>query len=294
MRSTVLAVLSAALVIMMPIGALGAGPGPVEHFGQNAWTNWDAGVVKAQGFGVAPRDMDSPGQALIMARRAAIVDAYRNLLEASLEVTVRSRTAVEDAGVKWDTVEADVQGVVRNASVLEERRHPDGRYEVVVQMSMYGPGGLGQTVLPRIMNGPAAPAPEPSLRPRLPQPPVQPGVFTGLIVVVRGVHLDRSMSPAILTPDGQVVYGRGWWKPGQFDADVANDRGIVGYSSSIEGATRSGEHPLVVNAIGVEGPPMSNFKTDIVISPDDAARIREANAGGGFLERLQVDIVLEP
>jgi hypothetical protein len=294
MRSTVLMLFSAALIVVTPLGALGAGPGPVEHFGQNAWTNWDAGVIKAQGFGVAPRDMGSPGQALIMARRAAIVDAYRNLLEASLEVSVRSRTAVEDAGVKWDTVEADVQGVVHNATVLEERRHSDGRYEVVVQMPMYGPGGLGQTILPRVMSRPGVPEPDPSLAPRLPQPPVQPGVFTGLVIVVRGVHLDRSMSPAVVTPDGQVVYGRGWWKPGQFDPDVANREGIVGYASSADGAVRSGDHPLVVNAIGVEGPPMSNFKTDVVISPDDAARIREANASGHFLERLQVDIVLEP
>jgi hypothetical protein len=294
MRSTVLTVLAAALLAAMPIAALGAGAGAVEQFGQNSWTNWNAGVIKAQGFGVEPRNVESNAQGLIMARRAAIVDAYRNLLEASLEVTVRSKTAVEEAGVKWDTVEADVQGVIHHATILQERRHADGRYEVVMSMPMYGPDGLGQVVLPRIMNAPAPPEPGPSLAPRLPQPPVQPGVFTGLVVVVRGVHLDRSMSPAILTPDGQVVYGRGWWRPGEFDADVANREGIVGYASSMDEATRSGAHPLVVNAIGVEGPPMSNFKTDIVISPDDAARIREANAGSQFLERLRVDIVLEP
>ncbi|MHB8730948.1 MAG: LPP20 family lipoprotein [bacterium] len=297
MRSTVYAVLACALIVMTPIGAIGAGVGPVEQLGQNSWTNWNVGVIKAQGFGIEPRSADSPAQGLIMARRAAVVDAYRNLLEASLDVTVRSKTSVEQAGVKWDTVEAQVEGVIRNATILEERRHPDGRYEIVMQMPMYGQGGLGQVVLPHIMNAPApGPRPEPMVRPgpRLPQPPSQPGGFTGLVVVVRGVHLDRSMSPAILTPDGQVVYGRGWWRPGEFDADLANRQGIVGYSSSMDGAVRAGGHPLVVNAIGVEGPPMSNFKTDIVISPDDAARIRDANSGGKFLEQLRVDIVLQP
>jgi hypothetical protein len=295
MRSTIYAALACALIVMTPIGAIGAGVGPVEQLGQNSWTNWNVGVVKAQGFGIEPRSADSSAQALIMARRAAVVDAYRNLLEASLDVTVRSKTAVEQAGVKWDTVEAQVEGVIRNATILEERRHPDGRYEVVMQMPMYGENGLGQVVLPHIVNAPE-PRPESLIRPgpRLPQPPSQPGGFTGLVVVVRGVHLDRSMSPAILTPDGQVVYGRGWWRPGEFDADVANRQGIVGYAYSMDGAVRAGPHPLVVNAIGVEGPPMSNFKTDIVISPDDAARIREANSASGFLQRLQVDIVLEP
>lgn len=302
MRSTVLAVLAGVLIAVTPIGAIGAGVGPVEQLGQNSWTNWNVGVIKAQGFGIEPRSADSSAQALVMARRAAVVDAYRNLLEASLDVTVRSKTAVEQAGVKWDSVEAQVQGVIRNAAILEERRHADGRYEIVMQMPMYGPQGLGQVVLPHIMNappepsGPPGPRPVPAVRPgpRLPQPPAQPGGFTGLVVVVRGVHLDRSMSPAILTPDGQVVYGRGWWRPGEFDADVANRQGIVGYASTMSGATRSGGHPLVVNAIGVSGPSLSNFKTDIVISPDDAARIRDANSGGRFLERLQVDIVVEP
>lgn len=289
MRSAVLASLACVMIVAMPVGAIGAGVGPVEQFGPNAWTNWDAGVIKAQGFGIAPQDATSSAQALLLARRAAVVDAYRNLLEASLDVTVRSRTAVESGGVKWDTVEAEVQGVVRNAAILEERQNPDGRYEIVMQMSMYGPGGLGPVVLPHIMNAPPGPRPEPALPPRLPQP-----AYTGLVVVVRGVHLDRSMSPAILTPDGQVVYGRGWWRPGEFDPDVANRQGIVGYASSMDGAVRAGAHPLVVYAMGVTGPPLSNFKTDIVISPDDAAKIRAANADGRFLEQLQVDIVLEP
>lgn len=294
MRSAVLTALACAIMVVMPLGATGAGVGSVEQFGQNAWTNWDAGVIKAQGFGIEPSTAQSAAQALLLARRAAVVDAYRNLLEASLAVTVRSRTAVEQGGVKWDTVEAEVQGVVRNADILAERQDPDGRYVVAMQMPMYGPGGLGGIVFPHILNAPPAPRPEPVVRPRvLPQPPSA-GPYTGLVVVVRGVHLDRSMSPAILTPDGAIVYGRGWWRPGQFDADLANRRGIVGYASSMTGAVRAGPHPLVVQAIGVSGPPLSNFKTDIVISSDDAARIRAANDGGRFLEGLQVDIVVEP
>jgi hypothetical protein len=292
MRSAVLTAFACVITVVMPVGAIGAGVGPVEQFGPNAWTNWDAGVIKAQGFGVEPLSAESTAQAQWLARRAAVVDGYRNLLEASMAVTVRSRTAVEQGGVKWDTIEAEVQGVVRNAETLEERQDPEGRYIVTMQMPMYGPGGLSSVVLPHITNAPPGPQAVPVVRPRLPQPPAE--NWTGLVVVVRGVHLDRSMSPAILTPDGGVVYGRGWWRPGQFDADVANRHGIVGYASSMDGAVRAGPRPLVVQAIGVSGPPLSNFKTDIVISPDDAARIRAANEGGRFLEGLQVDIVVEP
>jgi hypothetical protein len=298
-------------------GAQSTSPG-VEYFGPHAWTNWDAGMIKAQGFGVPSADSQSAAQALLMARRAAIVDGYRNLLEASIDVAVRSRTAVEQGGVKWDTIETQIEGVVRGAGILEEQQYPDGRYAVVLAMPLYGPNGLGQTVMPHMMPpGPPvaipAPAPsEPSLMPPPPAPsaprlaPIHPrytplplphnsgGAYTGLIVVVQGAHLDRSMSPAIVTPEGTVVYGRGWWRPGEISQELANAVGIVGYSPAPGTDSRAGSNPLVVYAIGISGPPESNFKTDVVISDEDAAKIRDADAAGGFLEQLKVDIVVGP
>ena len=298
------------LVLVVGTTVVTAQPAPVvEHFGPNAWTNWQASVIKAQGFGAPPASADSPVQAALMARRAAIVDAYRALLEASLDVTVRSKTAVEQAGVKWDTIETQVEGIVRNAEILDEQQYADGRYEVTVQMPLYGPSGLGQTVMPYV--APTLPAPMPApTRPRItPTAPVQrpgfsslpvpppagDGPYTGLIVVVDGVHLDRSMSPAVLTPGGQVVYGRGWWKPGQISQELANDYGIVGYAATTGGPdSRAGSNPLIVHAIGVSGPPASNIKTDVIVSDEDAARIQAANAQGHFLDQLHVDIVVAP
>jgi len=314
-------------------GAQSTAPG-VEHFGPYAWTNWDAGVIKAQGFGVAPVDAQSAAQAILMARRAAIVEGYRNLLEASIDVAVRSRTAVEQGGVKWDTIETQIAGVVRGAAILDEQQYPDGRYAVVLEMPLYGPSGLGQTVIPHMIPPQlpeATPTPAPSapgevpppppgalmppppppgiLMPPLPAPrltPIPPrytplplpqnpgGPYTGLIVVVQGAHLDRSMSPAILTPEGSVVYGRGWWQPGTISQELANAVGIVGYSPAPGTDSRAGSNPLVVYAIGISGPPQSNFKTDVVISDADAAKIRDANAAAGFLEQLKVDIVVGP
>ncbi len=118
--------------------------------------------------------------------------------------------------------------------------------------------------------------------------------YTGLVIVARVAHLDRSMSPAVLTPNGQVVYGRGWWKPGQLNADLANARGIVEYAPSTLAAKRAGPRPLVVAAIGISGPPLSTFKTDVIVSEENARRIRAANTQARFLERLQVVIVVEP
>ena len=121
----------------------------------------------------------------------------------------------------------------------------------------------------------------------------QPGAYTGLVIVVRAVHLDRSISPAVLTPAGEIVYGRGWWKPGQLD-DFAEHYGIVEYAPSLVAASRAGTRPLIVYAIGVGGPVLSNLKTDVVVSDEDALRIRDANVRSRFLQQMGVAFVNQP
>jgi len=122
----------------------------------------------------------------------------------------------------------------------------------------------------------------------------QTGAYTGLVIVVRAIHLDRSISPAVLTPTGEIVYGRGWWKPGQLNADFAEHYGIVEYAPSLVAANRAGPRPLIVYAIGVSGPMLSNFKTDVVVSNEDALLIRDANTRSRFLNQMRVAFVNQP
>jgi hypothetical protein len=284
-----LAGLAIALGVLVLAGAATAQSGPgIEPFGRNAWLNWEAAVLKARGFGHAPAETLSPAHGVILARRVAILDGYRALLEVSLGVLVRSKTVVERSGVRWDTIEAQAEGLVRGAELVAEQAYPDGRYEVILQMPLYGQRGLGQLVIPPLIPQkpdvtlPPVPSPDPNAQ------------YTGLVIVVKGMRLDRSMSPAVLTPRGEVVYGRGWWRPGEVSQEFANRHGVVGYPSSRATARRAGPRPLVIMAIGVSGPPQSEFKTDVIISEEDAERIRAANASSRFLERFLVDIVAEP
>jgi len=286
MRRLVPGLLTLALCLF-PVNLSAEGHAGVQERRGQAWVNWEVGVLKARGFGVPPKDIDSPGQAMALARRAAIVDAYRALLEVSLGVLVRSRTVLEQAQIKWDSVEAQAEGLVRGAEIIEERMHADQRYEVVVQMPLYGRNGLGSLLLPWLV--PKRPGQPPTAAPS-PDPEAE---YTGLVVVVKGMRLDRSMSPAVISRNGEIIYGRGWFRPGSIDPDYVVERGIVGYASSIQKATRAGPRPLVVRAIGVSGPPRSEFKTDVVVSEADAQKIRTANEKGRFLERFAVDIVVE-
>jgi hypothetical protein len=122
----------------------------------------------------------------------------------------------------------------------------------------------------------------------------QAGPYTGLVIVIRAIHLDRSISPAVLTPSGEVVYGRGWWRPGQLNTEFAESYGIVEYAPSMTTVTRAGPRPLIISAIGVSGPVLSNFKTDVVVSDQDAQVIREANSRSRFLQQMRVAFVNQP
>ncbi|MBI4279592.1 MAG: LPP20 family lipoprotein [Armatimonadetes bacterium] len=282
--------------------------GNVETVGQG-WVNWEASVVKARGFGVAPRDAISAPQARLLARRAAIVDGYRMLLEIGTVVVRRSETVMVRYAIEVDTVLAGVEGVIRGAQIIDEREHGDGRYEVVLQVPVHGVNGLSSVLLPRVLApqqpgavfpspAPAVPAPAtptvpwPQTGPPWPAPTLPPQVsaaagHTGLVVVVRGLGAQRSMTPRLVTVSGEVVYGQ--WSPGQVDPDFALRHGVAGFPRAVDLSRRGGARPLVVHAISVRGA----ARTDIVISDEDAARIRQANQAGRFLDRFLVDIVIE-
>ena len=89
-------------------------------------------VMKATGRGV-PRPGCNEAQARLLAKRAATVRAYRNLL----------RQLGESSGcVKGGTGSRAVDGFVKGAYVDEIRYYPDGKVEVVVGLNVKTKGGM--------------------------------------------------------------------------------------------------------------------------------------------------------
>ena len=110
----------------------------------NGSINWSEGVIYAQGFGTSRQGL-SEAQRKLLARRAALVDAQRNLLEITKGVRLTSMTKVVDQIVEQSTMATRVQGVIKGAVPIKEHYQND---IFTVTMAMSIGGELLYAVLP--------------------------------------------------------------------------------------------------------------------------------------------------
>lgn len=244
-------------------------------------------TITADGYGVLPQNRPF-GQAKLMARRAAVVEAQRNLLETVKDVAIDSETNVEMSMTLNDTIHSEISGVIRGARVIDEEYIPeDGIYRVTMSVPMYGVGSLGQVVFDNVIgNNQKVPVPAPS-------PAYNPstqlnGNYTGLVIRARGAGLVRTFCPAIYDTSGRAIYG-----VYNVDKKYAIDYGVVGYAQGPQGwdkvrmgSSRAGSNPLVVDIIEVRQR-VAN-KCDVVISVEDADRILAENRHSHFLDNYAV------
>jgi len=96
-----------------------------------------SGFVRAKGYGVEPDDPDmSPVEKALMAKRAAKLDALRNLTEEVYGVRITSDSVVRDFVTQSDDIRARVSTFIQGATVVSEKKMPDGSYEVEVEAAL--------------------------------------------------------------------------------------------------------------------------------------------------------------
>ena len=273
-----LVVLSAASVLAAPAGGV----------------DWDQAVIRAEGAGVAPATAYNSVQARLMARRAAIVDAYRQLAEQIKGVNVDATTTVQNMMMTNDTVTTKVSALVQGARIVDEKVLPEGGYSVTLQVPVFG---VSNSIASAVLDRPAAyePFPQPveSVQPSYPirdntgtsaaSTPAGRAIggYTGLIVDCRGLDLSPVMSPVIKNANGAPIYG---YKNLDYDKVVAS--GMAGYTRDIRNAVRAGSNPLVVQAIGLD-----NHNSNPILSVADANRVLIENGATGFLNTARVVFV---
>lgn len=74
--------------------------------------------LQVTGTGVAPQNSISPAQSTALAKRAAMIDAYKLLGEKMYGVKLNGQDTVENMAITSSTVKSKVQALVRGADVV--------------------------------------------------------------------------------------------------------------------------------------------------------------------------------
>ncbi|MDR3590345.1 MAG: hypothetical protein P4N41_11900 [Negativicutes bacterium] len=292
-KPILLAFLAALCLMLLPVVAFAAetnvnitvnpqaGGAPVTEI--KGAVNWDQGVIQASGTGVPPAQSSGPAQANAMARRAAVVDAYRNLTELIGGVRVEAETTVKNFEVASDVVRTRISGLIQGAKIVSEQSMPDGSYQVTMQVSLFGANSVAAAIKEQMQPVEILPVPGPS--PSYQPPAATIPRYTGVIVDARGLGLERVMSPRIYDESGRIVYGNMY-----INADNVVRYGMVDYAGSPElvtaataGNSRAGNNPIIVKAVGLK-----DFNANVVISQADADMILAANVQAGFFAKTAV------
>jgi hypothetical protein len=241
----------------------------------------DSNYITVTEYGLPNANDTAIGAKKLHARRAAIINGYKALLEEAKSVSIDGTATVADLAFVSEITNARVEGAVNGAKVIaEEWNAADETFKVTLRMSIFGlDNSLAKAVLtPNANKETFATAAEYTNVVNVEKPVVS-GGYSGVVVDARGFNLPTAMSPVIYDANMNPIYG---YKNLDYDYVVAN--GMVGYTRDITDHNRAGSTPLVVKAIGVKG-------ASPIVSNEDATKILAENEKSGFLSDTRVVFV---
>ena len=227
--------------------------------------NWAGQVVKATGQGAPDLKAQNPAQARLGAERAALADAFRNLLAQVKGVSVDGTRKVGDLMEK-DEIRTRVEGLVRGYKITNKRYFSDSGVEVEIEVPL---ALLSDVIDPDTTQMLAAGKPDGDKS------------NTGLVIDARGLKVTPSLMPRLLDEGGKAVYSIDF-----LSTDARKQSAVAAYVQSIDDAQKSqkaGEKPLVLKAARATG-------ADLQLAPEDAKKLAALNTS--FLADGKVVIVL--
>jgi len=253
-------------------------------------------LLSAQGFGFVEASKFPGARAQFMARRAAKVDAQRNLLETINGVRVTSGTTVKDMTLESDIIGTRVKGLLQGAFEMQSNVvKEDGNWVADVTMAVCMSRAADQctdkptltaVLQPSLEGAPMSSrySPEASTS----SDSVQGGqvsedsLSTGLIIDASQVSFSPMLDVRIQTRQGKELYGPG---------HVVKGTNWLNWASSVQGANSMkaviGNHPLEVNVTGL------GEQSQLIVSDQDAVMIFGRNlASGDFLAEGRVVFVV--
>jgi len=290
----------------------------IEPLGTNGSINWTSGIIIAKGSGAPSPDAQNPAQGRIFAKRAAISDARRNLLETLEGVRVASTTVVKEYMVENDVIKTRVQGIIKGSKVTDTKYMSDGSVEVTVSMSIKGdllslflkpvekkamaPVKVIKGDIPKPEVMPEKPVTEPAPDVKVPSepkvskteepkaeepPPLKLPDYTGLVVDARALKLKPALIPRILELSGKELY-----HTNVASREGAAENGVALYSRDLTAAQtnpRVADNPVTLKPVSVS----EKSPSDIVMSDKDAEILKAIIKQKGFLKQCRVMIVID-
>lgn len=227
--------------------------------------NWQGQTVRATGAGAPDVKAQNPAQARLGAERAALLDAFRNLLGQVKGVAVDGSRRMGELMEK-DEVRAKVEGVVKGYKIVSKRYFSDNGVEIELEVPL---AALSDVV---------DPDPSQVLAVGLAEGEK---LATGLVIDARGLKATPALLPRLLDEAGKPLYSID-----SLSSDARKSSGVASYVQSLDDAKKSmkaGEKPLVMKATKATG-------ADLQLDPEDAKKLATLNTG--FLADGRVVIVL--
>jgi hypothetical protein len=107
--------------------------------------DWTTEIICTKGMGFPPRTAANATIRKEMAKRAALVDAQRNLLKIIERIMLNPNQSLKS--LLGDRKYAQrIQGFVQGCRVMAEHEQSNGTVEIEVELSLTGPGGLSRHI----------------------------------------------------------------------------------------------------------------------------------------------------
>ena len=222
--------------------------------------DWSQNYIEATGMAVAPSSATTDAQGKLLARRGAIVDLQRNMLEFLSGVQIDSRTTMDDFMAE-DRVRSEVHGAIKNIELLKgvwdgEAYTVTGRIKLAQLRTIVAPSiPVDKVIIETEAKQPAAP---------------KTARYTGLVIDARHLPLTPSVTFRVFDESGRAVYGIEFT-----NNDAFLQSGICSYFNNINFAT--GDVFVATNPISARAIKLTNGNVDIVISNSNAAMIRSSS-----------------
>ena len=157
-----------------------------------------------------------------------------------------------------------------------------GHARCTIDVPLFGQMGIGTRAYLNMVPSTDAPLPRSFLQTNHAQ--LLGGVYTGLIIDARHLPIRPCLSIKIMDESGKIVYDVSYVQFGQM-----LNNGMVAYKTALNRCEdRVGKHPLSIKAVSLQGP----FKSDIVVSNQQAHWIRSVQKKHHFLDKAKVIILI--